>query len=75
MMCVPVPGYSAINHYACACAAGYIEYNCNVDFDECAAKPCNGTSTCVNEVNSYSCQCGYGYSGPSTPPHTIPPYS
>ncbi|XP_052058791.1 fibropellin-3-like [Mytilus californianus] len=33
------------------------------DIDECASKPCQHESTCVDHTNDYSCVCTAGYSG------------
>ena len=33
------------------------------DIDECAASPCQNGGTCVDGVNSYTCNCEVGYAG------------
>ena len=33
------------------------------DIDECASSPCQNGGTCVDDVNSYNCNCDVGYSG------------
>ena len=34
------------------------------DIDECSSDPCHHDSTCINEVNMFSCVCTPGYTGP-----------
>ena len=34
------------------------------DINECASDPCNFGSTCINQVNSFTCNCAPGYGGP-----------
>lgn len=34
------------------------------DTDECVSAPCQNGGTCVDQVNSYRCQCEAGYTGP-----------
>ena len=36
---------------------------CNTDIDECAGALCSEGSTCIDEVNQYSCSCPPGYAG------------
>ena len=31
--------------------------------DECASSPCQNGGTCVDDINSYSCNCDVGYEG------------
>lgn len=38
---------------------------CNVDIDECAARPCHNGGTCVDGINSFTCHCPEGYHGPT----------
>ena len=33
------------------------------DIDECASSPCQNGGTCVDGVNSYTCNCDVGYAG------------
>jgi hypothetical protein len=33
------------------------------DVDECSSSPCENNGTCMDEINSYSCQCPVGYTG------------
>ena len=35
----------------------------SVDIDECASAPCENGATCVDGVNSYTCNCDLGYAG------------
>ncbi|XP_078661238.1 uncharacterized protein LOC144905439 [Branchiostoma floridae x Branchiostoma belcheri] len=36
---------------------------CAQDIDECASDPCQYNGTCVDGVNSYTCQCVPGFTG------------
>ena len=31
------------------------------DIDECSSAPCQNGGTCIDQVNSYLCQCAPGY--------------
>ena len=33
------------------------------DIDECASSPCQNGGTCVDDSNSYTCNCVVGYAG------------
>ena len=33
------------------------------DIDECASSPCQNGGTCVDGINSYTCNCDVGYAG------------
>ena len=39
--------------------------NCQINIDDCAAvaEPCKNGGTCVDGIQSYSCQCPTGYTG------------
>ncbi|XP_071946555.1 IgGFc-binding protein-like isoform X2 [Antedon mediterranea] len=53
------------DEYECICNAGYDDVNRGMnctEIDECLSNPCvNGT--CVNRVNSYTCNCEGGWIG------------
>ena len=51
------------NRYSCACAAGYVGSNCqiNVGVQECQLAPCINGGTCHNITNGYTCECRQGY--------------
>ena len=34
------------------------------DVDECDSSPCQNGGTCVDGINSYTCDCDDGYKGP-----------
>ena len=34
-----------------------------LDINECESAPCMNNGTCIDEVNSYSCECMPGYTG------------
>ena len=47
--------------------------HCDIDINECQLLiPCHNNATCVDSINSYSCQCLSGYSG-LTCQHVINP--
>jgi hypothetical protein len=33
------------------------------DIDECASKPCGPHGECIDDVNSYTCECDPGFTG------------
>ena len=41
------------------------------DIDECASSPCQNGGTCVDGVNSYTCNCDVGYAGKNCEPGNI----
>ena len=40
-----------------------IEYTFFTDIDDCSKNSCEHGGTCIDGVNSYTCQCIPGYSG------------
>lgn len=56
----------------CECADGFLGANCETNIDECASNPCRVgsgppdafSSACVDGVNSFTCTCLPGRSGP-----------
>ena len=42
-----------------------IRYFAFLDIDDCAGKPCLNEGKCVDEVNSYRCDCKSGFEGKS----------
>lgn len=48
----------------CNCSiAGYTGYTCATNTNECASGPCQNGATCVDGVNSFSCNCRIGFRG------------
>ena len=43
--------------YLCSCRPGFEGKNCSVDVDDCVNNMCADGSTCVDQINSYSCLC------------------
>ena len=37
--------------------------NICVDIDECASSPCQNGGTCVDALNTHTCNCNPGYGG------------
>lgn len=65
-MCVQQDTTIPPAHYTCntttgdkICNPGYVDKrnNCSINIDECMSSPCQNGSTCVDEINQYSCQC------------------
>jgi protein crumbs len=56
--------YSAAAGFECICPPGFEGFDCSVDIDECAPRPCyNGR--CVDLFNHFKCECHDGYKGES----------
>ena len=36
-----------------------------VDIDECKSSPCQNGGTCIDQVNTFECNCGAGFQGDS----------
>ena len=36
---------------------------CDVNLDDCIAHACQNNGTCIDDVNGYICNCGYGFTG------------
>ena len=36
-----------------------------VDIDDCANSPCSNGATCIDGVDTYTCKCAAGFSGPN----------
>ena len=34
-----------------------------LDIDECVSQPCQNNATCIDGINSYTCDCKPGYTG------------
>lgn len=48
------------NGYRCLCNDGFVGDFCDIDIDECNSSPCLNNGTCIDLVNSYSCDCKPG---------------
>ena len=51
-----------ISQYQNFCFNNY-HHDFSSDIDECASSPCQNGGTCIDAVNSYTCNCDLGYSG------------
>ena len=36
---------------------------CETDIDNCEEEPCDNNGTCIDQVNSFNCECQAGYTG------------
>ena len=43
--------------FLCACPPGFSGLSCEVNTDECEARPCQNGGTCLDGLNTYTCQC------------------
>ena len=39
------------------------EIYCGSDIGECTSAPCQNNGTCVDEINRFTCNCSFGYTG------------
>ena len=46
-----------MNDYKCSCAPGFYGQVCQIDIDDCLPDPCNERGVCVDQANSYLCEC------------------
>ena len=46
------------------CVPGYNGSLCDINIDECGSVNCGEHGVCVDEVNSFSCICSPGFTGP-----------
>ena len=51
---------------SCHCAAGYEGDRCETNIDDCVDHKCVNNATCVDQVESYRCDCLGGYIGKQT---------
>ncbi|XP_078349351.1 mucin-like protein [Oculina patagonica] len=47
----------------CHCDPGFEGSNCEINIDECNSTPCLNNGTCIDGINSYSCNCSVGFYG------------
>lgn len=40
---------------------GFTGDNCEINYDDCQLSPCENNATCVDGVDSYTCNCLPGY--------------
>ena len=52
-----------INSYKCKCDGGYDGDKCQIEIDECDAKPCQNGGECYDSINKYLCVCLNGFTG------------
>lgn len=50
---------------ACFCSPGHTGESCAINIDECRqiVEPCFNNGICVDEINSYRCECQAGFKG------------
>ncbi len=49
--------------FTCNCTAGYEGETCGEEINECDPNLCENNSTCIDQVNGFSCACGGGFTG------------
>lgn len=49
--------------YRCQCLPGYTGHYCQQLMDNCASFPCKNNGVCINQPNSYFCNCLAGFTG------------
>ena len=42
---------------------GFEGVRCEVNIDDCKDHTCQNGATCIDEIQSYSCQCPFGFAG------------
>ena len=45
------------------CIPGFTGRSCNVNINDCAGVNCSGNGVCVDGINSFSCNCDFGFAG------------
>lgn len=48
---------------SCHCAPGYEGDMCETNINDCVDHKCVNNATCIDQVESYSCECLPGYTG------------
>lgn len=43
--------------------SGFTGNNCELNYDDCITLPCLNGGSCVDGIDSYTCQCASGYTG------------
>ena len=50
--------------YTCQCVLGFNGTTCNNNIDDCSPNPCLNDGSCVDGINSFTCNCtGTGFNG------------
>ena len=50
-------------HFSCHCSAGYEGDRCETNINDCLDHKCVNNATCVDQVESYRCDCQSGFTG------------
>lgn len=60
--------------YKCNCAPGFTGPECETNINECSLSPCPLTATCIDQLDSYYCQCPFNMTGVNCEKKVDPDY-
>ena len=55
--------YFEINLFVFIFYEGFSGERCETNINDCKDNSCSENGVCVDLINSYKCQCNYGYEG------------
>lgn len=75
--CAPGRSLKIVYHTAVSTPAffsGFTGQNCEVNLDDCTPSPCPLAATCIDQQNSYYCQCPFNMTGANCDKVLVPDY-